>query len=87
MTLSLNMSEADTLRVQDYAARKNLNLGDFLRDTIMDKVEKEEAKDKRNAEYLAKLDRGLKQMKEGTGKYFASVDELREYFYGSKLRG
>ena len=45
-----------------------------------------EEREKRNAEYLAKIDRGIQQMQSGKGgKYFGSIEEMREYFYGSNL--
>ena len=38
-------------------------------------------KDERNAQYLAKIDRGIRQMREGTGKAFTD-EELEQLIHG-----
>ena len=44
----------------------------------------ESDKEKRNAEYLAKVDRGIQQMNKGTGKFFTD-EELEALFRGNQL--
>jgi len=87
MSITVNFSPADTALVREQAITANISIENFIHDTVMEVVQKQRAKNKRNNEYLAKIDRGLRSMQEGSpgGKYFANVQEMREYFYGSKV--
>ena len=59
MTVTLNYPPADLELLRAQAAAANQSVEDFIINASM--------KSARNAEYLAKIDRGIKQMHEGTG--------------------
>lgn len=84
MTLALDISAADTRRIENCAAKKNLSIQDFILRSVFEKIENDQEKDERNAAYLAKIDRGIRQMKKGTGKFFTDA-ELEELIHGRSL--
>ena len=84
MTLALDISAADTRRIESHALKKNLSIQDFVLRSVFEKIERDQAKDERNAAYLAKIDRGIQQMKEGTGKFFTD-EELEAFIHGRSL--
>lgn len=59
MTVTLNYLPADLELLRAQAAAANQSVEDFIINASL--------KSARNAEYLAKIDRGIKQMHEGTG--------------------
>ena len=67
MELALSFSEADAVRIEKYAAQRNMSVFDFVRQSVMKRIDEDEAREVRNAEYLAMLDEGYRDMKEGKG--------------------
>ena len=66
MSLTLTLNEAEEARITDYVRRKKTTVTDFFRETIFREINKEEEeRAQRNADYLAMIDRGLKQIAEG----------------------
>lgn len=59
MTVTLNYAPADLELLRTQAAAINQSVEDYIMKVSL--------KSARNAEYLAKIDRGIKQMHEGTG--------------------
>jgi len=84
MTLTLNLTEADNRRIEEFAARENCSVKELALRALTEMLDREVAKERRNAEYLAKIDRGLKQMAEGTGRHFTD-EELEALFHGNEL--
>ncbi|MBQ4650713.1 MAG: CopG family transcriptional regulator [Firmicutes bacterium] len=41
MTISLRMSEKDTTLIKQYAQLQNLSVSEFIRQTVMEKIEEE----------------------------------------------
>lgn len=68
MTITLNYPPADLELLKAQAAAANQSVEDFIIKSSM--------KSARNAEYLAMIDRGIKQMHEGTGTWI--TDEQLE---------
>lgn len=83
MTLALDISVADTKRIENFAAKNNLSIQDFVLRSVREKIENE-LKDERNSAYLAKIDRGIRQMKDGTGRFFTDA-ELEAFIHGHPL--
>ncbi len=67
MELALSFSDADAARIQSYAAQKNMSVLDYAKKILKKGLDEEEARDKANAEYLAMLDEGYRDMEEGKG--------------------
>ena len=65
MELALSFNAADASRIEKYAARKNMSALDYIREAVMKPIDEEDARAKANAEYLAMVDRGLRQIDEG----------------------
>ena len=94
MSITIDFSPADLQLLREQAAAGNVSLEEFIRQSSMKSARnaafsaelsnREAAKEKRNAEYLAKIDRGIRQMNEGTGKFFTD-EELEELFRGNKF--
>ncbi len=59
MSITIDFSPSDLELIQKQAAAANKSAEDFIREAA--------AKSARNAEYLAMIDHGIKQMHEGTG--------------------
>ncbi len=68
MSITLDFSPADIQLIQEQANASNVSVEQFSREAIM--------KAARNAAYLAKIDRAIKQMHEGTGTWI--TDEQLE---------
>lgn len=79
MTLAIDISAADTQRIETFAAKNNLSIQDFVMRSVWEKIESD-LKAERNARYLAKIDRGIRQMQEGTGKAFTD-EELEQLIH------
>ena len=60
MTISITLNEAEAALVSEYAEKSQVSVAEFARAAT--------TKAARNAEYLAMLDRGFKQMEEGGGR-------------------
>ena len=73
MSIIIDLSPSDVQFVQEQATAENVSVEQFSRDAIM--------KAARNAAYLAKLDKGFKQMAEGRFTHFTD-EELRQMIYG-----
>lgn len=67
MELALSFSDADAARIESYAAKKNMSVLDYAKKILKKGLDEEEARDKANAEYLAMLDEGYRDMEEGKG--------------------
>ncbi len=67
MELALPFSAADAARIESHAARNHMSVFDFVRQSVMARIDDDEAREARNAEYLAMLDRGFQDIKEGKG--------------------
>ena len=68
MIMTLDINQADTRLIERQAALGNMTSGEFIINAAR--------KAARNAEYLAKIDRGIAQMNEG--KYRTVTDEELE---------
>ena len=68
MSITLNYSPADLELLKAQAAASNRSVEEFIMEASM--------KSARNAEYLAMIDRSIKQMHEGTGTWI--TDEQLE---------
>ena len=66
MSITIDLSPADTQFVAAQAAAGNVSVEEFSREAIM--------KAARNASYLAKLDRSMQQMHDGTGTAFTDKE-------------
>ena len=79
MELALTLSEADNNLIENYAAAKKISVVDFIRSSIMEKIEREKEKEK--AEYWARIDASLERIKQGksSGKYFETLEDLRRF--------
>ena len=84
MNITLNLTTAEENRISQFAKKKKCSVEELTLSALTDMFDREDAKDKRNAEYLAKIDRGIEQMKKGTGRFFTD-EELEDFFNGSKL--
>ncbi|MBR2215241.1 MAG: hypothetical protein IJ849_05730 [Selenomonadaceae bacterium] len=60
MSITIDFNAADVQMLQAQATAQNISVEEFSHKTIMKAL--------RNAEYLAKIDRGIGQMKAGTCK-------------------
>ena len=67
MELALSFSDADAMRIEKYAAARNMSVLDFAKRAVMKTVDEETERAARNAEYLAMLDEGYRDMEEGKG--------------------
>ena len=67
MELALSFSEADAARIESCAARKNMSVLDYAKKILQKGLDEEEARAAQNAEYLAMLDEGYRDMAEGKG--------------------
>jgi len=76
MSITLDFSPADIQLIQEQANASNVSVEQFSHEAIM--------KAARNAAYMAKIDRGIKQMHEGTGKFFTD-EELEALFNGNNI--
>ncbi len=76
MQLSIDINEAEAALFQQYADKRNITLSEAMLDSMRKAVH--------NAEYLAMIDRGIHQMKEGTGKYFTD-EELEAFINGNHV--
>ncbi len=74
MSITIDFSPDDMQILQTQAAEGNVSVEQFSHDAIM--------KAARNAAYLAKLDKGFKQMEEGKFTHFTD-EELRQMVYGN----
>lgn len=84
MNVTLNLTEADQQRLEQFAEKKKCSMEELLLCALTEMCNREDAKEKRNTEYLAKIDRGLEQMKRGTGRFFTD-EELEALFRGNEL--
>lgn len=57
MTVTLNLNEAESALLSEYAEKSQISVEDFIHKAAM--------KAARNAEYLSMLDRSMKQFEEG----------------------
>ena len=73
MPIVVNFSPADAALIHAQATADNTSAEEYIRKITLKSVH--------NAEYLAKLERGIKQMHEGTGTTFTDA-ELKELIYG-----
>ncbi len=73
MTVSLALDPVDEALLADYAARENLSVSDFVRRTVMEKIEAERF----NQETLEALEE-VRRMKAdpSIGKAYTDVDEM-----------
>lgn len=73
MTVSLALDSVDEALLADYAARENLSVSDFVRRTVMEKIEAERF----NQETLEALEE-VRRMKAdpSIGKAYTDVDEM-----------
>ena len=76
MSITFDIDALDAKLIQQQAASSNMDVSDFAREATM--------KAARNAAYLAKIDRGIKQMHEGSGTIFTD-EELRKLIYGDNI--
>ena len=76
MSITIDLSPADIEFVQAQAAAGNVSIEEFSREAIM--------KAARNASYLAKIDRSIQQMHDGTGTVFTDK-ELRSLIYENNI--
>ena len=65
MELALSFNQADALRIEKYAAARNMSVLDFAKRAVMKSVDEETERAAKNAEYLAMLDESDRQLKEG----------------------
>ena len=70
MTVEINLNDAEAALISKYAAKKQVSVSEFIHETA--------AKSVRNAEYLAMLERGFKQLEEGGGTKmtFAELEKI-----------
>ncbi|MBQ7480037.1 MAG: hypothetical protein IJT01_14260 [Selenomonadaceae bacterium] len=73
MSITIDFTPAEIALIKEQATACNTTAEEFIRQAS--------AKAARNAEYLAKLDKGFKQMEEGKFTHF-SDEELRRLIYG-----
>lgn len=70
MTYTLALSPAEEALVEDCAARENLSVPDFLRRTVMEKIERRvqrpKARDEMtDAEFDAMMEQGMEDIRQG----------------------
>ncbi len=53
MELALTFSDADAVRIEKYAAKKNLNILDYAKRAVMKPIDEEDSLDAKNAAMLA----------------------------------
>ena len=78
MELALSFSDADAARIEKRAAQKNMSVFDYVRQSVMARID-DETREAQNAEYLAMLDRGFRDIEEGKGTpmTWAQLEALR----------
>ena len=76
MQLSIDLNEADAALFQKYADERNMTVAEAMLQSMR--------KAAHNAAYLAMIDRGIKQMKDGTGRFF-SDEELEAFINGNHV--
>ena len=67
MELTLSFNNADATLIEKYAVKRNMSVLDFVKCAVKKSVDEEAESDARNAEYLAMLDEGYRDMEEGNG--------------------
>lgn len=76
MSITIDFSPADMALIQEQATANNKSAEDFIMEAA--------AKSARNSAYLAMIDRSIKQMHEGTGRFFTD-DELEAFINGNNI--
>lgn len=69
MELALTFDAADAVRIEKHAAERNMSVFDYATNALKKKLDEEDARAKANAEYLAMLDRGFQDLREGKGTH------------------
>ena len=67
MELALSFDQADALRIEKYAAARNMSVLDYVKRAVKKTVDEETERAAQNVEYLAMLDEGYRDMEEGKG--------------------
>ncbi|MBQ9376728.1 MAG: hypothetical protein IJU05_02860 [Schwartzia sp.] len=78
MELAVSFDRADALQIEKYAAARNMSVLDFVKRAVMKSVDEESERAAKNAEYLAMLDEGYRQLEKG--QYISFTDEEWEKF-------
>ena len=66
MALTLALNDAEVAAITAYTERNNIDVLDFVRNTIMPIIRREDEEyETKRAAYWAKIDRGFKQIEEG----------------------
>ena len=65
MELALSFDAADALRIEKYAAERNMSIFDYAKSALQKNLDEEDARAKANAEYLAMLDESERQIEKG----------------------
>ena len=76
MSITIELSPAELELVKTQADSKNVSVEDFSREAVM--------KQAGNAAYMAKINRAIKNLDEGKGKFFTDK-ELEELFNGNGI--
>ncbi|MBR6267743.1 MAG: hypothetical protein IKR28_05345 [Selenomonadaceae bacterium] len=76
MSITIDFNPADMALIEKQAIAANQSVEDFIIKASM--------KSAHNAEYLAMIDRGIKQMHKGTGRYFTD-EELEAFINGDNV--
>ena len=65
MEMALPFSAADVARIENHAARNHMSVVEFVCQSVMTRMDDEEAQEAQNAEFLAMLDESERQIREG----------------------
>lgn len=65
MELALPFSAAEAARIKTHAARNHMSVIDFVRQSVMARINDDETREAQNAEFLAMLDESERQIREG----------------------
>ena len=65
MEMALSFSAAEAARIESYAARNHMSVVDFVRQSVMARIDDDETREAQNAKFLAMLDESERQIREG----------------------
>ena len=61
MALALSFDDADAVRIENYAAQRQMSVFEFVRQAVMEAINREDDRIARREEYLTELDRDIEE--------------------------
>ena len=65
MEMALPFSAAEAARIENHAARNHMSVVDFVRQSVMARIDDEETREAQNAIYAAEIEESRKQFAKG----------------------